>query len=77
MKQKLKLLLLFLPMFFCMSLIYAQSKQVTGTVKDESGHPLANVSYMVKGSSTGGLTTDDGQFNVNVSSPSAVLVLIS
>ena len=74
MKQKLKLLLLFLPLFFCVSLIQAQSKQVTGTVKDESGNPLANASYMVKGTKMGGLTSDAGNFTVNVNGPSAVLV---
>ena len=73
MKQKFKSLLLFLPIFFCVSLIYAQGKQVTGTVKDESGKPLANVSYMVKGTTNGGLTAEDGQFSVTVNGPSAVL----
>ena len=74
MKQKLKLLLLFLPMYFCVSLTHAQSKQVSGTVKDESGNPLANVSYVIKGTTTGGLSNEAGQFNVNVNGPSAVLV---
>ena len=74
MKQKLQLLLLLLPMFFCVSLTYAQSRIVKGKVSDQSGNPLANVSYEVKGTKTGGLTSDAGEFSVNVSGPSAVLV---
>ena len=74
MKQKLKQLLLFLPMFFCISMMYAQNRQVTGTVSDESGNPLANVSYLIKGSTTGGVTSDAGNYSVNVSSPADVLV---
>lgn len=74
MKQKLKQLLLFLPMFFCISIMYAQDRQVTGTVTNESGTPLANVSYLIKGTTTGGVTSDAGKYSVKVSSPADVLV---
>lgn len=74
MKQKLKQLLLLLPMFFCISLAFAQDRKVTGTVSDQNGNPLANVSYQLKNTTIGGLTSENGQFSINVSSPSAVLV---
>ena len=74
MKQKLKSLSLLLSMFFCIALAFAQERQVKGTVSDQKGNPLENVSYQVKGTKKGGLTSSDGQFTVSVSSPSTVLL---
>ncbi|MEO6684239.1 MAG: SusC/RagA family TonB-linked outer membrane protein [Ginsengibacter sp.] len=73
MKQKSKLLLLFLPLFFCISFIYAQEREVSGKVADQKGNPIANVSYQIKGTTTGGLTSENGTFSVRVSSPANVL----
>ena len=46
---------------------------VTGTVSDELG-PLAGVSIIVKGTSSGTTTDFDGNYNIEVDGPDAVLV---
>ncbi len=50
---------------------YAQQRTITGKVISEDGNPLAGVSYIVKGSKTGGTTKDDGSFSVTVSQSGA------
>jgi TonB-dependent SusC/RagA subfamily outer membrane receptor len=77
MKQKSKRLLLFLFMFFCVVITSAQERQITGTVKNTDGTPIANASYIIKGTNIGGLTDENGHFNITVKSPKAVLVLSS
>ncbi len=77
MKKHLKQLLLFLSMIFFGAITFAQEKQVTGTVKDQDGNALANVSYIVRGTKAGGTTDANGNFNVRVKSPQAVLVFSS
>lgn len=54
--------------------LFAQGKTVTGTVTDETGKPLSNVSVTVKNGS-GGTTTDQaGKFSLNVSSGATLIV---
>ncbi|MDQ6761370.1 MAG: TonB-dependent receptor plug domain-containing protein, partial [Bacteroidota bacterium] len=77
MKKQSKRLLLFLPMFFCVVFSFAQEKQVSGTVKDRDGNALANVSYIIKGTKAGGTTDANGNFNVSVKGPKAVLLFTS
>lgn len=77
MKQTSKRLLLFLSVFFCVAIVSAQSKQITGTVKNSDGEPIANASFLVKGTKTGGITREDGQFTVTVPGPKAVIVVTS
>lgn len=45
----------------------AQIRTITGTVTDESGDPMAGVSVLVKGSSTGMATDLDGKYSVKAS----------
>ncbi|GAB2783624.1 SusC/RagA family TonB-linked outer membrane protein [Rhabdobacter roseus] len=52
-------------------------KTVTGTVRDQEGNPLPGVSFLVKGTNTGGATDADGSFRTTVTSSSAVLVFSS
>ncbi|QRR04244.1 SusC/RagA family TonB-linked outer membrane protein [Dyadobacter sandarakinus] len=52
-------------------------KSVTGTVFDKDQNPLPGVSYLVKGTSTGGSTDANGKFTVSVPNSSAVLVFSS
>ena len=47
---------------------------VTGTVNDESGTALPGVSILVKGTTNGTTTDNDGRFSLGVS-PDAVLVV--
>lgn len=73
MKKTMKRLLFSTLMSCLVLLAYAQQRTVTGTVTDEQGAPLAGVSYVVKGTSTGGVTGDDGTFSVAVSSGNPVV----
>jgi len=55
-------------------LVFSQSRQVTGTVTDDKGDPLPNVSVLQKGTSSGTITDSKGNFVINVSGSSPVLV---
>jgi TonB-linked SusC/RagA family outer membrane protein len=77
MKQHSKHLLLFLTFLFSVTIGMAQEKQVSGTVKDNQGAPLPNVSYLVKGSKQGGVTDENGHFSVTVKNSKATLVFSS
>ena len=57
------------------SLAFAQTRQITGTVNDEKGAPLAFVSVVEKGTTNGTTTDDKGQFALNVTTPNPVLVV--
>jgi hypothetical protein len=73
-QQKWKMLLYVLMFPLCM---YAQDKvKVTGRVTGENNQPLATVSVVEKGSSTGTLTDEKGSFIINVSK-TATLVFSS
>ena len=75
--KKFKTLLLFLFMFFCINMVSAQERQVSGTLRNRDGSPIANATYLIKGTKTGGVTDENGHFNINVKSPKAVLVFSS
>ncbi|PCE63631.1 SusC/RagA family TonB-linked outer membrane protein [Sediminicola luteus] len=53
---------------------YAQSKNVSGTVSDESGVPLPGVSVVVKGQARGASTDFDGNFSIDNVASTDVLV---
>lgn len=58
----------------CMSIFgYSQSRTVTGVVTDDFGQPLDGASYVVKNTSTSGITGADGSFSVMVSGNNAVI----
>ena len=61
------MIFLFLP-----AISFAQSK-VTGTVKDNNGKSLSNVSVVVKNTSTGTTTDESGKFSISAQ-PADVLV---
>jgi TonB-linked SusC/RagA family outer membrane protein len=50
---------------------------VNGKITDEKGDPLAGVSVVEKGTSSGTVTNDDGLFVLNVESATATLVISS
>ncbi|MCW5914279.1 MAG: SusC/RagA family TonB-linked outer membrane protein [Chitinophagaceae bacterium] len=77
MKQKTKQLVFTLSLLFFSFALVAQQRTVKGKVMDESGAPLANVSYVVKGTPTGGMTDADGNFSVAVTGNNTVLVFSS
>lgn len=55
----------------------AQSRQVTGTVTDGAGEPLAGVAVMQEGTSNGVITTETGTFALTVPAKDVVLVISS
>src|SRR5665213_1027482 len=73
-KKQSKRLLLVLALFFSVTIVAAQERQITGTVKDNTGNSLPNVSYVIKGTKTGGITDANGQFSIKVKNPNTVLV---
>ena len=54
----------------------AQNRIVTGRVTDDKGTPVPNASVVVKGTTTGTSTTDNGAFSISVP-PRAILVISS
>ncbi|ANE52105.1 SusC/RagA family TonB-linked outer membrane protein [Flavisolibacter tropicus] len=56
-------------------LAFAQTRQITGTVTDEGGNPLAFVSVVEKGTKNGTTTNDKGQFSLSVTSANPVLTV--
>ncbi|MFA9195748.1 SusC/RagA family TonB-linked outer membrane protein [Flavobacterium sp. FBOR7N2.3] len=52
-----------------------QQKTIRGTVVDEQGLPLPGVSIIEKGTQNNGITDMDGNFNLSVINPNAVLVI--
>jgi len=70
-----RLTLLFTCFLMSMVLAIAQNRQVSGTVTDENGEPIAGVSVFAKGAPTIGTATNaDGQFTLSV--PSSVTKLV-
>ncbi len=43
-----------------------QKKTVTGTVRDENGNPLSGVTFVIKGTRTGGATDNTGNYLITV-----------
>ncbi|HXS55668.1 MAG TPA: SusC/RagA family TonB-linked outer membrane protein, partial [Hanamia sp.] len=62
---------------FCVAMVSAQQKKLTGTVKDTNGAPVTNASVVVKGSTAGVSTNADGDFTINVNNANSVLVISS
>lgn len=56
-------------------LLAQASRQVTGRVTDEDGHPVANASVMVKGTQIGTSTNENGDFSFNVPATAKTLVI--
>ncbi|MEO6069981.1 MAG: SusC/RagA family TonB-linked outer membrane protein [Chitinophagaceae bacterium] len=62
---------------FCVGLVAAQQRTITGTVKDDKGNPVVGATYLVKGTNMGGVTNDKGMFTVMVDGANPVIVLSS
>ncbi len=57
--------------------LFAQTKQVTGIVRDDKGQPVRGASVMVKGSSAGAPTGEDGSFSLSVPENATLVVSYS
>ncbi len=69
-----KTIFLMLLLFLSSSVhIFAQTKTVTGIVKDEKGQPLPGVSVNVKGSRGGTATDIDGKFTIHTNDGTTVV----
>ncbi len=55
----------------------AQNKTVTGKVTDEKGAPVANASVLVKGTTSGVSTKEDGSFSLSVPDKAKTLLVSS
>ena len=54
--------------------LYAQTSQVTGTVRDSAGGPLAGATVKVKGSNVGTATSNEGAFTIAAGSNDELIV---
>ncbi|MCM1138555.1 MAG: SusC/RagA family TonB-linked outer membrane protein [Muribaculum sp.] len=50
---------------FCTLSTSAQTRKITGTVKDEAGDPMVGVTVMIKGTSFGTSTDANGDYSIN------------
>ena len=72
-----KLLMIFIGLFVAMTSLIAQTRVITGKVLDEKGAPIANASVLVKGTTVGTTTKEDGSFSLNVPANAKELVIAS
>jgi len=77
MKKITQKLLLCTFLCFCATISFAQQRTITGTVKDDNGAPLANVSVLVKGTNKGVPSDANGNFSIAVNGKNPVLVISS
>ena len=75
----IKAALIALLFLFQISLLQAQSSsgRIVGTVKNQSGNPISNVTIQLKGTSSGALTDNNGQFGISVPAGRVVLIASS
>ena len=71
---KNSLLSIFLTLAFGLS-SYAQ--QITGSVSDDNGIPLPGASIVIQGSSSGTTTDFDGNFSIETSQGSILVISLS
>jgi TonB-linked SusC/RagA family outer membrane protein len=69
-----RLLLVFFLFALIPSGIFAQGRNITGVVSDQSGNPLPGVSVIVKGTVEGTITNADGEYFIVMPQNSDVLV---
>ena len=58
----------------CFPVTIQQDKKITGTVVDSKGEPIIGASVLVKGTSNGTITDVDGNFSLNASQGSVLVV---
>lgn len=71
-KRKLLLAIMFM---LIAGLAFSQSRTITGSVIDENNKPVANASVIVKGTTNGTVTNENGEFSITVSEREIVLVV--
>ena len=53
---------------------FAQQVQVTGTVKDNAGNPVAGATILVEGTTNGTTSNADGSYSISAASDATLLV---
>lgn len=71
--KQLKIIFLFMLMMICAMPVIAQTR-ITGTVTDDRGEPVIGANVMVKDSNIGTITGVDGDFSLNASSNSTLVI---
>jgi TonB-linked SusC/RagA family outer membrane protein len=66
--KKTQLLWYFLFLFMAPMTLFAQKKQITGSVLDEAGKSIPGVSIVIQGTTRGTVTNLDGKFTIEASS---------
>lgn len=69
-----RLLGMLLIILFTAPLVFAQSANITGTIKDETGEPVPGATIIIKGTQVGTVTDLDGVFSIQAS-PGDILVV--
>ncbi|RYY19865.1 MAG: hypothetical protein EOO04_21130, partial [Chitinophagaceae bacterium] len=69
--------LFFIGTLFISLQLFAQSRQVTGKVTDQSGTAIPNASVIVKGTQTGTATDSDGKYTIEIPANGKTLVISS
>ena len=64
-------------LFFIPAIVFSQGTQVTGTVTDSSGAPIAKASVLVKNTTLGTQTSANGTFSINVPQTATTLFISS
>ncbi len=54
---------------------FSQSRQITGTVTNESGEPLSSASIVEKGTNNGTTTDETGAFKISINTRSPILLV--
>ncbi|KYP14472.1 SusC/RagA family TonB-linked outer membrane protein [Flavihumibacter sp. CACIAM 22H1] len=75
MKKRIQTLLLFLLASCFATVAVAQSRQVSGTVKDKQGAPISGATVIEKGTTNGTTTDDAGVFHLSVAGANSVIVI--
>jgi TonB-linked SusC/RagA family outer membrane protein len=75
--RKFELMLMTVLLLLISSAVWSQSRTIKGTVADVNGLPVSNASVVVKGSSVGTVTGEDGAFTLNVGPSGETLVISS
>jgi TonB-linked SusC/RagA family outer membrane protein len=70
-----KSIFLFVCVSMSMGLVFAQSKQVTGVIKDNTGELVVGASVVVKGTSVGILSDSQGKFSLDVPESATTIVV--
>src|SRR2546423_5398879 len=66
---------LLLACLFLVALVWAQTKRITGTViSEEDNKPLAGVSVLVKGKSTGTQSNSNGEFSLDAAQSDLLVI---